>query len=139
MQMVRWDPFGMMREFDRLFETPQASEPRPWLPRIDAFDDQGTLVVRAEVPGVTGDDIDVTVEDGKLTISGERSLRTEGEAEGYHRKEIFEGSFRRTMFLPDTADVDAIAATSHDGILEIRIPTKAEALPKKVTVDVDAN
>jgi HSP20 family protein len=138
MQMVRWDPFGLMREFDRLFEAPESAEARPWLPRIDAFDEQGTLVVRVEVPGVSGDDIDVTVEDGKLTISGERTLRSTTEEAGYHRKEIFEGSFRRTMFLPDTADVDAIAATSHDGILEVRIPTKPEALPKKVTVAVEA-
>ena len=137
MQMVRFDPFGMLREFDRMLETDVAAEPRPWAPRIDAFDREGTLVIRVEVPGVDTEDIDITVENGRLEITGSRTLVTENDEGGYHRKEILEGSFKRSLFLPDTADVEQVTATSQDGILEIAIPTRAEALPKKVTVEVN--
>lgn len=137
MQMVRFDPFGMLREFDRMLEVETGTEPRPWSPRIDAFDRDGTLVIRAEVPGIDAEDIDITVENGKLEISGTRELVTESNEGGYHRKEILEGSFKRSLFLPDTADVEHVTATSKDGILEIAIPTRAEALPKKVTVEVN--
>ena len=141
MQLVRWEPFGLLREFDRLLEP--VAEDRTWVPRIDAFDRDGALVMRAEVAGIAADDIDVSVEDGKLTLSGSRSFRSEtseGEAAsaGYHRKEIFEGSFKRTVFLPDTADIDNISASSKDGILEVTVPMLAEALPRKVTVNVEA-
>jgi HSP20 family protein len=137
MQMVRFDPFGMMREFDRMLEADTAAEPRAWAPRIDAFDRDGALVIRVEVPGVNAEDIDITVENGKLEISGSRSLATETDEGGYHRKEILEGSFKRSLFLPDTADVEQVSAASKEGILEIVIPTRAEALPKKVTVEVN--
>jgi len=141
MQLVRWEPFGLLREFDRLREP--STEARTWVPRIDVFDREGALVMRAEVAGIGADDIEVSVEDGKLTLSGSRSFgskTTEEEtaAPGYHRKEIFEGSFKRTVFLPDTADIDNISASSKDGILEVTVPMLAEALPKKVTVNVEA-
>ncbi len=134
MQIVRWDPFGMRREFDRLMET-ETSE-RAWVPRIDAFETEGDLKIRVEVPGVPTEDIDVTVENGSLTISGSRSFESIDDKPGYHRKELFEGTFKRTFFLPDRADVDAVAAEAKDGILEITVPAKAEALPKKVSVEV---
>jgi HSP20 family protein len=122
MQMVRFDPFGMLREFDRMLEADTAAEPRSWAPRIDAFDRDGSL--------------DITVENGKLEISGSRSLVSETNEGGFHRKEILEGSFKRSLFLPDSADIEQVSATSKDGILEIVIPTRVEALPKKVTVEV---
>ena len=141
MQLVRWEPFGLLREFDRLLEP--STEARTWVPRIDVFDREGALVMRAEVAGIGADDIEVSVEDGKLTLSGSRSFgskTTEEEtaAPGYHRKEIFEGSFKRTVFLPDTADIDNISASSKDGILEVTVPMLAGALPRKVTVNVEA-
>ncbi len=136
MQMVRFDPFGMLREFDRMLEG-EAQVERTWVPRIDAFSEDGKLVVRAEVPGVKPEDIDVTVEDGKLVISGKRHFETETDQAGWHRKEIFEGEFKRTLFLPDSADLDKIEAKTRNGILEVVIPMMAEALPKKVSVKVE--
>jgi HSP20 family protein len=94
------------------------------------------LKIRAEIPGVPTDAIDIAVEDGVLTLSGTRSFQMIDEDEGYYRRELAEGTFKRTLFLPESADIDAIEAKSTDGILEITIPTKAEALPKKVTVEV---
>ncbi len=135
MQLVRWDPFGMAREFDRALahSTPRR---RSWAPRIDAYDHEGSLVIRVEAPGVAADDLDITVENGTLTISGTREFDHEVSESGYHRKEIFHGSFTRSLFLPDSADADDVNATSKDGIVEITIPTRVEALPKKVTVAV---
>jgi len=136
MALVRLDPFAMLREFDRMLES-EAELPRTWVPRIDAFSADGKLIVRAEVPGVKPEDIDVTVEDGKLILSGKREFEQETEQAGWHRKEIFEGEFQRTLFLPDSADVDKIEAKTRNGILEVTIPMLAEALPKKVSVKVE--
>ena len=138
MQILRWDPFGMMREFDRLCDRDLSmGENRAWVPRIDVLSEEDLLKIRAEVPGVPIDAIDITVKDGALTLSGVRSFHMVDEGEGYYRKELMEGSFSRTVFLPDTADVDAIEAMSSDGIIEISIPTKAEVLPKTVKVAIN--
>ena len=137
MQLLRWEPFGMMRELDRLLDRDFATgQDRPWTPRIDVLSEDGLLKIRAEVPGVPIDAIDITVKDGALTMSGSRSFHMIDEGEGYYRKELMEGTFSRTVFLPDTADIDAIEATSLDGVIEISVPNKAEVLPKTVKVAI---
>ena len=133
MQLVRFDPFSTMREFDRLFEGRPANR---WMPRVDVFDKDDSLVVRTEVAGVSADDIEVTVEANTLTIKGGRSFSTEQEKPNYHRKEIFEGSFERTILLPEGIDATAVTATSKDGVLEINIPKLPEVLPRKVSVEI---
>ena len=136
--LVRFDPWGMMRDLDRLFEDGACRVgDSPWLPRVDVFDRDANLVVRAEIPGIDGDHIDVTVESGTLTITGNRNFEKDEEIEGgFHRKEIFEGRFKRTVLLPEGTDADGVTATTRDGILEVLVPKKAEVLPRKVTVDV---
>ncbi len=134
MSLVRFDPFSALREFDRFFESPRREH--AWLPRVDVFDEDGALVVRAEVPGVDPESIDVTVEGGRLTISGSRSFVTESDKAGYHRKEIFEGTFSRSVLLPDGTDPDGVSASSKDGILEITVPKRPEVLPRTVKVEV---
>ena len=136
--IVRFDPWGMMRDMDRLFEEgARRSSGGSWLPRVDVFERDANLVVRAEVPGVDTDAIDVTVESGTLTISGSRGFEKDEEIEGgFHRKEIFEGRFKRTVLLPEGTDADAVTAITKDGILEVVVPKKPEVLPRKVTVDV---
>ncbi len=137
MQILRWDPFGMMRDVDHLFEGEFAlGEGRSWVPRIDVIREEDLLKIRAEVPGVPTEAIDITVEDGALTLSGTRSFTMIDEDGDYYRKELSEGTFKRTVFLPDSADVDAVEAVSTDGIIEISIPMKAEVLPKTVKVTV---
>ncbi len=133
MQLVRFDPFSTMREFDRLFEGRPANR---WMPRVDVFDQDNELMVRTEVPGVDPESIEVTVEDGTLTIKGARSLTSEENKPNYHRKEIFEGSFERTILLPKGVDPEAVKATSKDGLLEISIPKRPEVLPRKVAVEI---
>jgi HSP20 family protein len=122
-----------MREFDRLFEGRPAKR---WMPRVDVFDHENDLMVRTEVPGVDPETIEITVEGGTLSIKGGRSFETEESKANYHRKEIFEGSFERTILLPDGIDAEAVSATSKDGILEISIPKKPEILPRKVFVEI---
>ncbi len=135
MNLVRFDPFTVMRDFDRLFE--EGSRPtKQWMPRVDVFDRENDLVIRTEVPGVDPESIDVTVEGGTLTITGGRSFEPEETERNYHRKEIFEGSFERTILLPEGIDPEAVTAASKDGILEISIPKRPEILPRKVTVEV---
>ncbi len=135
MSLVRFDPFELVRDLDRMFDSPT---PRTgmWLPRVDVFERDANLVVRAEVPGIDAESLDVTVEGGTLTLTGHRKFENETDEGGYHRKEIFEGQFKRTVLLPEGADADAITATSKDGILEIVVPKKPEVLPRKVTVEV---
>ena len=134
--LVRFDPWGMMRDLDRLFEEGTRQSGATWMPRVDVFERDNALIVRAEVPGVDVEDIDVEVEAGALTITGSRSFEEEQAEAGYHRKEIFEGAFKRTLLLPEGTDAEAITATSKDGVLEITVPKRPEVLPRKVTVDV---
>jgi HSP20 family protein len=133
MQLVRFDPFSAMREFDRFFEGRPANL---WTPRVDVYDRESDLMIRTEVPGVSPEDIDITVEGNTLTVKGHRSFEKEENKENYHRKEIFEGVFERTILLPEGTDAEAVSATSKDGILEISVPKKPEVLPRKVSVEI---
>ena len=99
-------------------------------------DDDGTMVLRAELPGLgDDDDVDVTVDDGRLTISGRREERTEQKEKGSFRSEFRYGSFERTVRLPAGADTDAIVATYDDGILEVRVPVD-EAHPSATSIPI---
>ncbi len=135
MNLVRFDPFSVMRDFDRLFETADRPLTR-WMPRVDVLDKDDALLVRTEIPGVDPESIDVTVESGTLTIKGSRSFENEEASENYHRKEIFEGSFERTILLPEGTDAEAVTASTKDGILEISIPRRPEVLPRKIEVEI---
>ncbi|MCP4965611.1 MAG: Hsp20/alpha crystallin family protein [bacterium] len=131
MNLVRFDPFTAMRDFERLLETTNT-----WTPRVDVLDRGNNLVVRTEVPGIEPESINVTVEGGTLTIKGARSFTADETEDNYHRREIFEGSFERTILLPDGIDPEAVTAASKDGILEISIPKRPEVLPRKVSVEI---
>ena len=135
MDLVRFDPFSLLGEFDRMFER-GAAPSGGWCPRIDVFDRENDLVVRVEVPGVDAGDIDVTVEDRTLTITGKRQLDDTVEEGGYHRREIFVGEFKRTLVLPEGLNAEEISAKAESGLLEVIIPRRPEVLPRKVKVDV---
>lgn len=145
MTLVRFDPFAGFasfspfagrRELDRYFESPAQRTTGTWRPRVDVYQEDAAIVVRAEIPGVSPDDVDVTVDDRRLTISGTRSFEAKNNGKGTHRREIFEGNFARTLVLPEGTDPEAVTATSKDGILEITVPKQPEVLPHTVTVDV---
>ena len=133
MELVPFEPFSLLRDFDRLIEqrTPRAGA---WAPRIDVFGREQELVIRVEVPGIKAEDIDITLEDRTLTISGSRSFDDEATEAGYHRREIFTGKFQRTLVLPNELDRDDMAAAAHK--LEPAGKHDACYLPRKVNVSV---
>jgi HSP20 family protein len=135
MDLVRFDPFSLLSEMDRFFERGVTAAPS-WAPRIDAFDREKELVIRVEVPGVKPEDVDITVEDRTLTISGKRQFDETTEQTGYHRREIFTGEFKRTLVLPEGLNAEEITARAEDGILSVIIPRRPEVLPRKVKVGV---
>jgi HSP20 family protein len=135
MDLVQYDPFSLLRDIDRFFETGRRGA-SPWMPRIDVFDREDDLVVKAEVPGVPVEDIDVTIEDRTLTITGSRHFDEAVEEGGYHRREIFTGEFKRTIVLPEGMNPEEISAHAENGLLEVTIPRRPEVLPRKVKVNV---
>jgi HSP20 family protein len=138
MRLVRFEPFGLARDFDRLFaDLGPRSLRDEWVPSIDVVEKEGELVVRVEAPGVDPGSIDVTVEGDALVISGSRHFEDEVKENGYQRKELFEGEFTRTILLPEGVDVESIAAASKDGILTVTVPKSPEVLPRKVKIAIE--
>jgi HSP20 family protein len=126
-------PFGIMRrlmeDMDRMFWDfggsglgPSARETL-WMPEVELLEKNGSLVVRADLPGMKPEDVRVDVDRGVLTISGERKQETKEEKEGYFHSERSYGSFHRRIALPDDADPDKIEARFENGVLEVTIPT----------------
>jgi HSP20 family protein len=148
MTLVRWEPVRelntLQHEINRLFGVfdQPASGPtaggggvrRQWIPPIDLVEADGAYILRADLPGLGGDDVKIELDDNVLTISGERSTQHEQHAEGYARYERASGSFARALTLPLGVDADAIEATFADGVLEVRIPAPAQAKPRRVTI-----
>jgi HSP20 family protein len=107
-----------------------------WAPAIDAVSEDGDLVIRAELPGVKLEDVDITLQDGVLTVSGERKAEREKEGSGYYVRERRHGSFRRSMSLPEGTDESGIHARFEDGILEVRVEGAAAIRePKRIAIE----
>jgi HSP20 family protein len=142
MKLVRWDPFQELVNINnRLSRTlgealPNVTEDTfgAWAPPVDIFEKNDHLVIRAEIPGVNKDDLDVRIENGVLTLHGERKQETEVKEENAYRMERIYGTFTRSFSLPTTVDAGKIAATYKDGILEVTVPKAETAKPKKVDI-----
>jgi HSP20 family protein len=119
---VRW-PLRARRLFDEARQ-----------PAVDMFERDGNVVVKAEMPGIPSEKIDVTVSDGELLISGERKEEKEVREENFYRSERSYGRIYRALPLPEGCDAEHVSATAKDGIVEIVIPRKAAAVGKKVEV-----
>ena len=135
MDLIRFDPFSIFREFDRPIDRSPGS--RTWAPRVDVLDREESILIRVDVAGIDPADIDLTLEDHTLTIRGSRTLDGGTDEPGYHRREILTGEFKRTLILPKGLDADEIAATADKGLLEVVVPRKPEVLPRKVQIDVE--
>ena len=131
------------RLFDEMFgglgntgRRQQRAPQTQWAPALDVLHEDGDVVVRAELPGVKQEDVDVTLHRGVLTISGERKAEENREGSGFYVRERRYGSFRRSMTLPESVDEDAINARFQDGVLEVRI-TGAAAVqePKRIQIE----
>jgi len=106
-----------------------------WVPAVDIVEEKDRFVLRADVPGVDPEDIDINMENGVLTVSGQRIAETSGEAEGLQRLERRSGKFYRRFTLPETTNAEEISATSVNGILEVVIPKQPQARSRRITVN----
>ncbi len=132
MNVVRWDPFRLL--IDQATRLDGEEGHRAWLPPVDIFQDQDNLVLRAEVPGVDKDHIDVRVENGVLTLQGDRKTETDLDDKNAFRRERIFGRFARSFTLPTTVDATRITAKYRDGLLEIVLPKAEAAKPKRVEI-----
>jgi HSP20 family protein len=107
-----------------------------WSPLVDIHETKDNILLQIEVPGVKQEDIHVSIEDGTLTLKGERKRETEVKEDQYHRVERSYGHFERRILLPSEVDSDRVKASYRDGVLEIQLPKKEEAKPKQIRVEV---
>jgi HSP20 family protein len=121
--------------FDDFFKAPAATL-RPWSPAVDILETEHELTVRADVPGMKEEDIEVKVENGTLTINGNREFREEEKKKGYHRIERSYGAFTRAFTLPDTVDPDKVTAEYKNGVLDVVFAKREQAKPKSVKVEL---
>ena len=138
MALIRWEPVPVHRLFNTLFDTPTvASAPaRRFAPATDLIESDSHYILRADLPGLSEDDVNVELDGNILTVSGERRSSSEDRKAGYHRVERSYGSFRRAVRLPEGVDGGAITATFDKGVLEITVPKPEAAKPHKVQITV---
>jgi len=149
MSLIRYEPFNLFDRFQRdfnragMFDT-LFNDVLPddntdvavsnWRPAVDIKEEDNRFLIKADVPGVDPKDIEITMEDGVLTIRGVRTVEKDEKREDYRRLERSRGTFYRRFSLPDTADAEKIEARGKDGVLEITIPKHDKVLPRRITV-----
>jgi HSP20 family protein len=146
MAIVRWDPTrevdSLQSEVNRLFDTFFGGRPvngaRRWVPPMDLVETDDHLVLKADLPGLERDDVNIEIKDGVLTVSGERRAEHEERADGFYRVERAFGGFSRSLSLPEHVDADRISASFDKGVLEVRIPKPEERKPHRVAIDAPA-
>ena len=148
MTLVRWDPFRELEDVsDRLNQMFHRSPPArtngketmivaDWAPSVDVSETEGEYQIKAEIPDVKKEDVKVTLEDGVLTIQGERKQEKEVKGKRYHRVERSYGRFARSFTLPDVIDEEKVKAEFKDGILNLALPKSEKAKPKAIEVTV---
>ncbi|MES2568420.1 MAG: Hsp20/alpha crystallin family protein [Verrucomicrobiota bacterium] len=143
-ELAAWTPFDRLAtlrdEMNRLFDISQPSRDTGlfsgWSPAVDIYDDKESFRVVYELPGMKKEDIELTVQDNTLTISGERKVDTERKEGQTFRSERYFGRFQRSVTLPVPVDSGKVKATYQDGVLSIELPKSEEAKPKQIQVDV---
>ena len=144
--MSMWPGFGQLTdlrdEIDRLFEAPLSDLARSsqllsgWTPALDVFEDKDNIVVRAELPGMKKEEIQLSLHENCLSLSGERKSEETHKDQEVYRAERFFGRFQRTVTLPIPVAADKVKAQYKDGILTVTLPKKEEAKPKQIDVNV---
>ncbi|MCW3001270.1 MAG: Hsp20/alpha crystallin family protein [Conexibacter sp.] len=148
MALIRWEPAReinslqqeMNRLFSTFFDTPApgsaGSGVRRWIPAMDLVETDDHFVLRADLPGMSQSDVELSLEDNVLTVAGERKTEHEQRGEGFYRLERASGAFNRSLTLPEGVDGDAIAATFDKGVLEVRIPKPEQRKPRRLQISV---
>jgi HSP20 family protein len=145
MALVQYQPFNalnqLQQEINRLFDLSTSVNDdsgtlyaRDWAPAVDIREEPDRYVVYADIPGVNPEEIDITMENNVLTISGERRAEADDKANGFRRVERVRGKFLRRFTLPQSADADKISAKSTHGTLEVVIPKREQALSRRIPI-----
>jgi len=144
MSMISYNPYrsslrgsDLNQLFNGLFprmEEEETAAGYDWSPAVDIKEEDDCYAIHADVPGIKPEDIDISVEDGVLTIRGERKFDIEEDKNSYKRIERVRGSFFRRFNLPDTADQNKVTAKCKDGVLEVVIEKQGKVLPRKITI-----
>lgn len=141
----RWEPFDefmtlrnrMNRLWNRFGEdTDEPMLTAKWSPTADIYETKDAFIVKAEIPGIDEKDIDVEIENGVLTIQGERNFEQKTDNKDFHRIERSYGKFMRAFTMPQNINADRIMAVYNNGVLEVTVPKKEEAKPKKIQLEV---
>lgn len=143
MSLTRYEPWSLLeqirREMDHAMDSRTAEgssvATSDWVPAVDIAEDRDAFVIRADIPGVDPKDIEVHMENGVLTIKGEKEAERREEKDGYKRVERSYGSFYRRFGLPDSANPEKITAMSNHGVLEVRIAKHDKVQPRKIAVN----
>jgi len=137
MTIVRYEPWTLFGRLQQQLEHALGDADGAtvsWIPRVDIREEAERFVVAADLPGVEGKDIEITADKGVLTIRGERRSEKKDKGEGYERVERASGAFLRRFTLPESADAEAIKATHVNGVLEVSIPKRPQAQPRRIDV-----
>ena len=147
MSLIKWSPIrdlpSIQEEMNKLFDervdrfTGNSDlQNRVWEPLVDIYEKEDKFVIKAEVPEINREDIQINLENNVLTLKGERKFEKQEEKENYHRAERYYGMFQRSFTLPSTVDSEKIKASLDKGVLTIEIPKKEEVKPKKIEIDI---
>lgn len=144
MAIMRYEPFQLLnqlqREVNRLFETSRSGDEEAghvladWMPAVDIKEEANQFVIHADLPGVHLQDLEVTLENGVLTLRGQRASDRQEQTEQYRRVERVRGTFLRRFSLPDVADADKVSAKCKDGVLEVLVPKREAAQPRRIAI-----
>mgnify|MGYP003288634841 CR=1 FL=1 len=146
MALARWTPMGnlvsfqdeMNRMFNQFFRGGNGEEAgwglRTWTPPVDIYETDDALVLKAELPGVSKDEVSVEVHQNTLILRGQRKHEAEVKEENYHRVERAYGTFQRSFVLPTMVDQDKVQATFKDGVLELHLPKSEAAKPRRIAI-----
>jgi len=147
MNVTRYNsPWGLMdrlhRDVDRLVSArlladhdEEGAELGNWVPAVDIKEEDGRFLIHADLPGVAADDLEITMEDGVVSLQGHRATSSESNQDGWRRVERVSGRFSRRFSLPDTADAEGIKAEYKNGVLEIEVPKQAKSLPRRIKIN----
>src|SRR5271167_2385184 len=145
MPLVKYNPFADLDEFPgiRLFQDTlnrfmtEPNTTRPWAPAVDIFETDNELVIKADLPEVSMKDIDIQLENGTLTLKGERKFEKDEKNKGFHRIERNYGSFVRLFSVPETVETEHVKAEYNAGVLTVTLPKKEIAKPKAIKVQIN--
>ena len=145
MALTKYDPYQDLMDFptgirsfqeavNRMLSEPRSQ--RPWTPAVDIVETENDLIIKADLPELDMKDIQVNIENGTLSLKGERKFESEDKAKGYHRIERSYGSFARYFSLPDSVDAEKVKADYKSGVLTVTLPKKEIAKPRSIKVDI---